>query len=948
MSKSRAEIDAIKDKLNVVDLVRETVNLSDTGGGIFKGATNAGSKSGQSLNVDQNLQLWNDWANNKGGDVFNWIAYTENLDIDRDFKLILKLAAEKAGIVLENDTHDIEAYEIFTFIGAAMGFYNSQLTADMRYEITKTWGITNETIDRLKIGYAPADGRGLQNAMKGVFHEDIIKKSGLVIKTSMGWSDYYQGRYIFPYWKNGKVQYTIGRRIDGLTPDRQYEKSKYKKHILYKKNNEDGHGREYISQSVKNDVFYGEDSLRGAKHCIITEGVTDCIMAIQAGFPCISPVTVQFKKADYEKMYSLCRNLETVYICNDSEVSGIGDRGARATAEYLIGRGISVCLVELPKDEYIDKMDLAEYLKNNSAEDLKELMLQSEIKEGEFVYTVPEGYIHSEKDGMFVQKFDKDGNEQLIPISSSKIWIRERIKNINDDTTLLKICFEDSINGQVSCEMPQVEAFQKKGVLELVNRGALFEESTSKNICTYLKNFLVDNIPVIKTTYAYPQLGWYDDKFVYGNKIIEQNIANHITCKPITLLNGDENVIAALETTNYKNVKKWIEVVNPILNYPRARFMCYVSVAAALLKKLNAKSFVVHQWGETSTGKSTLNNLALSIWGDVQKLLNSGNVTVNYAEEFSQFCKDLPVVFDETQVSKKEDIVKIIYMLANETGKGRAKATGGTRTTRKWKVVGLTSGEDAVTSDNTFAGADVRVIQLFNGLGAEDDESERVVKAFELGVVGCSGSLGPYIVSNIIQNKNEWISVFHKMKTKFNALSKEVELGVGMKNVGVRLSDTFAIVCTAGFLFEHELHEIDSTYSPADPGAICVEIMRDMLEMMADKGYGQKAWDAFISWMYEKHKYFYVDGMEISERTFDYYGDIGEKHVDILPTVFNKHFCEKQGFEKNRVLKDWSRFGWIETNGNRNTITTRLKGNKKEDSNSVRVIRIKYSLPMEV
>ena len=50
-------------------------------------------------------------------------------------------------------------------------------------------------------------------------------------------------------------------------------------------------------------------------------------------------------------------------------------------------------------------------------------------------------------------------------------------------------------------------------------------------------------------------------------------------------------------------------------------------------------------------------------------------------------------------------------MLANETGKGRAKATGGTRATRKWKVVGLTSGEDAVTSDNTFGGADVRVIQ---------------------------------------------------------------------------------------------------------------------------------------------------------------------------------------------------------------------------------------------
>jgi hypothetical protein len=939
MSNNRSEIDLIKDKLDIVDLVGQTINLSDSGSGIYKGASNTGSKSGKSLNVDKNIQLWNDWSTKQGGDIFNWIAHTENLDIQKDFKLILCLAAEKAGVSLESEVYDSEAYELFTFLAAAAGYYNSQLTDDMRYEITKTWGISNETIDRLLIGYAPVDGLSLQVAMEDVFHHDVIEKSGLIIKTGAGWTDFYQGRYIFPYWKNGKVEYTIGRRIEGLTPDKEYELGKYKKQILYKKNNESGQGREYISQIIKNDVFYGEDSLRDAHNCIITEGVTDCIMAIQAGFPCISPVTVQFKKTDYDKMYELCKKINTVYICNDSEISGVGDKGAKATAEYLVSKGINVCIVRLPKNENIDKMDLAEFLKTNSTGKLKELMLQSEVHEGEFVYEIPSGYIHSGH-SMFIQKFDKDGNELLVPISSSKIWIRERIKNISDDTTLLKICFEDDINGAVSCEIPQVDAFQKKGVLELVNKGALFEESTAKNICMYLKSFLVDNIPNIKTTHAYPQLGWHEDKFVYGHNIIEQNIANHITCMPVTLIGGDDNVITALDTSEHKKAKKWIKTVEPILDYPRARFMCYVSVAAPLLKKLNAKSFVVHQWGETSTGKSTLNNLALSIWGNIQKLSNSGNVTVNYAEEFSQFCKDLPVMFDETQVSKKEDIIKIIYMLANETGKGRAKATGGTRTTRKWKVVGLTSGEDAVTSDNTFAGADVRVIQLFNGLGADDDKSEKVVKAFEKEIIGCAGSVGPHIISNIIQNDDEWIKTYHKMKAKFNILSKEVELGAGMKNVGGRLSDTFAVVCTAGYLFEHLLHEIDEMYVPADPGDICVSIMKDMLEMMSDKGYGQKAWDSFISWMYEKEKFFYVDGMEISQKTYDYYGDITDNYIDILPTVFKKHFCENEGFEKDRVLKDWNRFSWIESVNGRNTITTRLKGNKTP----TRVIRVKYSL----
>jgi len=936
---NRSEIDIIKDKLDIVDLVSQTIDLSDSGGGIYKGASSSGSKSGKSLNVDKNIQLWNDWATKQGGDVFNWIAQVENLDIDKDFKLILKIAADKAGVVLENDIHDSEAYEVFTFITAAAGYYNSQLTEDMRYEITKTWGISNETIDRLKIGYAPVDGKSLQAVMEDIFQHDIIEKSGLIVNTPRGWVDFYQGRYIFPYWKNGKVKYTIGRRIEGLTPNTEYELSKYKKQSLFKKNNEDGRGREYISQSVKNDVFYGEDSLRGVNNCIITEGVTDCIMAIQEGFPCISPVTIQFQKNDYDKIYESVKKLDTVYICNDNEVSGAGYKGAIATAEYLVSKGVDVCVVQLPRSNEIDKIDLADYLKDNSADALRELMLNSETTEGKFVYSIPDGYIHSDH-GVYIQKFDKEGNELYIPISSSKIWIKERIKNIVDNTTLLKIYFEDDINGQVSCEIPQVDAFQKKGVLELVNKGALFEESTAKNICTYLKSFLVENIPSIKTTQAYPQQGWYENKFVYGTNIIEQNVANHITCKPVTLIGGDENVIAALNTNKYKNAKKWIKTVEPILNYPRARFMCYVSVAAPLLKKLNAKSFVVHQWGETSTGKSTLNNLALSIWGDIQKLTNSGNVTVNYAEEFAQFCKDYPVVFDETQISKKEDIVKIIYMLANETGKGRAKAAGGTRTTKKWKVVGLTSGEDSVTSSNTFAGADVRVIQLFNGLDADNKESERVVKTFENEISSCSGAMGPYVIKDIIENLNEWIKIFNKMKSKFNQLSAKIDLGAGMKNVGGRLSDTFAVVCTAGYLFEHLLHDIDDNYVMGDPGSICAFIMKDMLEMMSDKGYGQKAFDSFISWVHEKEKYFYADDMEISQKTYDYFGDINDNYIDILPTVFKNNFCDKEGFEKDRVLKDWNKFGWIITGKGRNTTTARLKGNKT----STKVIRVKYSL----
>ena len=125
----------------------------------------------------------------------------------------------------------------------------------------------------------------------------------------------FAGRIIFPYWKNGKVVYLIGRETEE-TPEAEREKGmKYKKLLVHKE------GREYVSSSVQNSYFYGEDSLRGSYYCVITEGVADCIAMLQAGISCISPVTVQFRERDHPKLISLTKGLSKVFICNDNETN---------------------------------------------------------------------------------------------------------------------------------------------------------------------------------------------------------------------------------------------------------------------------------------------------------------------------------------------------------------------------------------------------------------------------------------------------------------------------------------------------------------------------------------------------------------------------------------------------------------------------------------------------
>ncbi|MDM7918343.1 MAG: toprim domain-containing protein, partial [Methanosarcina sp.] len=369
---NRDKVDEIKDGLDIVDVIGKSVNLHHIGGNEYAGTVGTAGHSGESLKVDKDGQVWNDFKNGKGGDVFDWIGNINGLDArGADFPEVLRIAADLAGVELEEMTEEErgaakEKADIHNLFTAAAEVYHKNLTPELYDYILQKWGITRETVDRFKIGYANT-GRNLKE-----LDNTTLKKSGLVyVNGGMTGGEVFQGRIIFPYWKNGKVVYLIGRETEE-TPETEREKGmKYKKLLVHKE------GREYVSSSVQNSYFYGEDSLRGSDYCIITEGVADCISMLQAGFPCISPVTVQFREKDNPKLISLTKGLNKVYICNDNEGNKAGLKGALSTAEALESAGIEARLIILPKPEGIDKIDIADYMKDHNKTDFETLMESS-------------------------------------------------------------------------------------------------------------------------------------------------------------------------------------------------------------------------------------------------------------------------------------------------------------------------------------------------------------------------------------------------------------------------------------------------------------------------------------------------------------------------------------------------------------------------------------------
>jgi DNA primase len=299
----------------------------------------------------------------RGGTAIDYLIYRYNVTVGEAIRIL----CEKYNIPMRQwSDEEKKAWEkqrqegdiVFKILTSAAEYYHSQLTPQRR-EYFHNRGLNDETIDKLKLGYA--DGT-LYSALKDEYNDDVLLLSGLFVRFSDGAiKDSFERRYMFPYWKSGKVVYFIGRlELDDPTEIERlpkWNRAKYKKLSTFDKKE-----RPYISQMVRNDYFYGEDSIGENEVGIITEGVVDCIHLLQAGYSSISPVTEEFKADDFPKLAKLSKRWKTVYIANDNEESGIGEQGAVKTAQYLFEQGLDVRIATVPRPEGVKKVDVADFL----------------------------------------------------------------------------------------------------------------------------------------------------------------------------------------------------------------------------------------------------------------------------------------------------------------------------------------------------------------------------------------------------------------------------------------------------------------------------------------------------------------------------------------------------------------------------------------------------------
>ncbi len=205
------------------------------------------------------------------------------------------------------------------------------------------------------------------------------------------------------------------------------------------------------------------------------------------------------------------------------------------------------------------------------------------------------------------------------------------------------------------------------------------------------------------------RIGWHDDQYVLPDQ---------------TVGNGSEAVMfqaAGGVVSQFKqrgSLEEWkAEVATLCSGNSRLLFCVSAAFAATLLHLARVPSGGFHIWGDSSSGKSTAFKVAGSVFGGKDYPRN-WRMTDNALETVASQHSDALLLLDEIAQVDPKVVGDTVYMLANETGKGRATQTAIARKVATWRVLFLSDGEISLANHmeqagkGTKAGHDVRMAHI--------------------------------------------------------------------------------------------------------------------------------------------------------------------------------------------------------------------------------------------
>ncbi|MEQ6916877.1 DUF927 domain-containing protein [Halomonas aquatica] len=127
------------------------------------------------------------------------------------------------------------------------------------------------------------------------------------------------------------------------------------------------------------------------------------------------------------------------------------------------------------------------------------------------------------------------------------------------------------------------------------------------------------------------------------------------------------------------------------------------ALAGPLLHLTHRQAAGIHLVGDSSNGKTTLLEVAASVWGGPD-FKRTWRATGNGLEGIAAALSDTALILDEIGEADGRDIGATVYALGNGTGKARASRNGSARRPYRWRIALLSSGERTLAAHMSEAG----------------------------------------------------------------------------------------------------------------------------------------------------------------------------------------------------------------------------------------------------
>lgn len=357
----------IRQSVDLIELAGSYFELRPAGR-VFKALCPWHNDTKPSLTFNPERQSYKCWVCNEGGDIFSLVMKLEGVS----FGQAMRLLAERAGIRLENEQSGgfaesaeaaDEKSQLFRVAAWAEERFHQCLVANPLAEEARSYladrGITPESVQRFRLGFAPNQSEWLREAARrDKVSVARLEALGLVATSQFGKQyERFRGRVLFPIHDMQARSVALGGRILPSLSEQSPAK--------------------YVNSPEsplfsKSRLLYGLHLARSAMHrsrtAVVVEGYTDCLIAHQFGVD--HAVAVLGTALTESHLRLLRRFADRVVLVLDGDEAG--QRRSNDLLSLFVAEQLDLRVLTLP-----DGLDPADFLLSRGAESFRQALSEA-------------------------------------------------------------------------------------------------------------------------------------------------------------------------------------------------------------------------------------------------------------------------------------------------------------------------------------------------------------------------------------------------------------------------------------------------------------------------------------------------------------------------------------------------------------------------------------------